>query len=282
METRLINLNSRNADLGGAQQANRNNFELNLGNNTTDLSSRIVGFSVESVSFVNLLPNVRPGWTFTVREQLFEVTDEIKLTIPGDVFYNIESLASALQTAWNEYQVVVYGPLPPVLTITVAVGAGPNGGDLLQFEQQDAYNPPGLVTTILGDGPLAYAMGIPVDGLLILRGEPGPYEPNLVRTNLNGEHAVVLQTRQITGARTSLDGNGRSTAAIITVPITVPYGAVQTLHVGGTERPTTVYGPQTQFDLNRVDMALHYLDGGLAFLDNTDMSVSLRVWLRSK
>lgn len=268
METRLLTITSDNADLEDALQTTTN-FTVDLGNNTSDLAGHIVGFSVESVGFTNLLPNIRPGWAMTViRNGLRWV-----VTIPGNVFYSINKFAEQLQFAMDN----TVGP--GLVTVSVLENGNFDGGDLLQFQVNDVGFPQEV--SILSDGPLAFAAGITQD-LVLSDGSAQPYLPVAVRTNLNGEQAVLLQTRQIVGQRPSLDGEGKSTMTIATIPITSAYGGLQNTYIGGADRPTVSYGPMTKFDLNGVDVSLRYLDGTPVFVDNTKMYVTFRIWLQSK
>lgn len=269
METRLLTITSDNADLEDALQTTTN-FKVDLGNNTNDLAAHIVGFSVESVGFTNLLPNIRPDWSMTV------IRNGIRwvVTIPGNVFYSIDKFAEQLQFEFDN----TVGP--GLVTISVLEDGNFDGGALLQFQVNDVGFP--QVVAILADGPLAFAAGITQGTLVLSDGGAQPYLPVAVRTNLNGEQAVLLQTRQIVGQRPSLDGEGQSTTTIATIPITSVYGGLQNTYIGGAERPTVFYGPMTKFDLNGVDVSLRYLDGTPAFVDNTKMYVTFRIWLQSK
>ena len=270
METRLLHLQSSHA-VGFSELQSSTNFTCLLGNANPNLRTDIIGFSIESVGFANVLPNVRD-----TRNSFVFHRNGINwpLTIPGNVYYNIDTFAVALNDA-------IASVVPGSTTVSVATGASPSGGDLLMFTVIEPN-----VTTIHIDGDvdaLSYVIGNGMYQFTIADGGPTPYAPVMIRPNLNGEQAVLIQTRALLQSRVSLDGEGKSTASILTVPITVDYGAIQTLYNNGLERPTTVYGPQTTFDLNEIDISIRYLDdGSLAFLDDTNMFITLRVWLHSK
>jgi len=269
METRLLHLNTSHAT-GFTDLQSSTNFVCLLGNANPNLRTDILGFSIESVGFENLLPNVREGKNSFV---FHRNGINWPLTIPGNVYYNINTFATALNDA-------IASVVPGSTTVTVAVGASPSGNDLLLFT---VIEPNATLIHIDGDiNALTYVIGNGSQQFTIADGGPTPYAPIMLRPNLAGEQAVVIQTRDLLASRVSLDGEGKSTASILTVPITVDYGATQTLFNNGIERPTTVYGPQTSFDLNEVDISIRYLDGSLAFLDNTNMFITLRVWLQSK
>lgn len=269
METRLIQINSDHADPLDPQQSNTN-FQVSLGNSTTELRTGVVGFSVESVSFVNLLPNVREGVnTFTVVRNGVEIT----MTIPGEQYYTIDRLAVEMQAAID----LTYG-YPGELAVTVAVGANYDGGDMLSFQVLDAA----VITMYIQSDGLGYQLGI--NDTLTVAGffDPFPYDAVLTRTNLMGEHAVQLHTKHLIGSRTGIDGTGHTMDSVCTIPVTVEYGMIQSLYLAGDQRPTTLHGPQTHSELSIIDVSLRYLDGSLCWLENTKMHCTFRAWIMSK
>jgi hypothetical protein len=266
METRLLTISSDNAVPGTGATAT--NFTVDLGNNTSDLAANIVGVSVESVGFTNLLPNVRPGWALGYQRNGIRQVIEIE----GNKFYSIYKLAEKLHQGFDDTS-------PGLVTVSVEEDVNSDGGPLLKFQVEDVGAPENI--SVFADGELAFVVGIQEE-LVLADGGPQPYLPVYTRTNLNGEQAVMLHTRQVTGSRSGIDGRGRSAPVMATIPITQPYGSIQTLHLIGDNLPTTVYGPMTRFDLNGVDISLRYLDGTPAFVDNTKMFVTFRLWLVSK
>jgi hypothetical protein len=270
METRLIQVNSEHATSHNSKQS-RTNFQVALGNSAPELRSDIQGFSVESVSFTNLVPNVREGHnTFT----LIRNGIRYPIYVPGDKYYSIERFAETLQNSID----FNFGGPPGELEVRVATGMNYDGGDLLSLHCTSTVP---VQIVLLAEG-LAYQMGVYEDTYLADSLSDYPYEAHQFRTNLVGENALQLCTKMMVGSRTSLDGSGESTSSVVTIPLNVEYGALQTIHLGGDRIPTTVYGPQTRSDLNLVDISLRYLDGTIAHLSNTRMHCTFRVWLRSK
>lgn len=270
METRLLQINSDQRVFRAGETST--NYEVQLGNALPELEQDIVGVSVEAAAFANFVPNVREGQnTWSV-----EIDDAIYLIeIPGNLYYSIDKMAEVLQQ-----QLRLQTPNPgDGWDVIVVEGAASDGGALLSIAYTvDTLGVP-VKIRFLSDSTLARILGFQET---IEIEQPGPFPPVLTRTQLAGEHAIMLHTREILGSRNSYNGVGASNAAMITLPITVVYGANQTKHFAGDQGPVVHYGPQTAPSINSVDVSFRYLDGEVVDLQNAPTSVTFRLWLRSR
>jgi hypothetical protein len=277
LETRLLTLTTDNSNVPTSIESNTN-FSASLQGSTPDLRGKVVGVSVESVTFDNLLDNVRGGELPQNTLQISRQNVPLLFSIEAG-FYNIDSFARALQVEIDNVS-----PDREV-EVTVQSGVGLDGGDRLGFR----VVVDGVLWRIQGDidresPSLASTIGIPPNGPILLSdgSTPAADLPILLfRTRLQGESAVQVWSRSLVGSRTGLNGQGNAVPSLVTVPINTGYGQVQTLHVQH-DRPTLVFGPMNSQDINSVDVSLHRLDGSLAELNGGKLHITLRLFLYSK
>jgi len=268
METRLVQINSWQARHLDPQETTTN-FGIHLKNSVTEfVNGSIHGLSLETVGFMNLVPNVREG-----RNALDYVLNGVNETLfLPESFYTLEQFVVALNTEFD-----VIPTLPPgTLVASIVEGAAPGGKDALGL----AYTGVVPLTLVGNHHDLPYNMGLYED---VVWDGVGPYEPTVLRTNLQGEHALSLHSDTIVGSRRSVNGFGDSSSAIATLPINVPYGTLQVTDFNaGQNRPTVSHGPMTVTQLSNVDLAIRYLDGELVDLDKTPIFVTVRAWFHNK
>jgi hypothetical protein len=276
LESRLLTLTTNNSNVPTNIESNTN-FSSDLQGATPDLRGKIVGASVESVSFDNLLDNIRGD---TLRQNRLEINRQnvpLLFVIPGG-FYNIDNLAKTLQDEIDN--------LSPdrEVEITVEAGVGLDGGDRIGFR----VVVDGVRWQIQGDvdrtdPSLASTIGVPPNDVTVLSDGVTPVADLpllLFRTRLQGDSAVQVWSKSLVGSRTGLNGKGEAIPSLVTVPITTGYGEVQTLHLN-SDRPTLVFGPMNSQDLNSIDISLRRLDGSLAEIDGGVMHITLRLFLYS-
>jgi hypothetical protein len=270
METRILTITTDQRTPLGAL-GSFNNFDVQLQGASSDLKSSIIGVNVESVAFMNLLPNVRSINGRNVFSMKRNGQNNL-IEIPGDKFYTLNTLAAELQTSIDSQ---LFGG-PGQVLVSVTTDPSGDGGDRLTFEV--------LVQVILeiftADDNLTYTMGVRED-VVLSDGSGLPYPQHIFRTNLQGESAVQLVSNLLVGSRTGVNAFGAASAVLVTIPITEPYGSLQTIHIP-TTRPTLVYGPQSPHDINSMDISIRYLDGYVAELENTKIHATMRLWLYSK
>jgi len=267
-ETRLLQINSdQREDAPGYTSAT---FGVDIGNVISDLSS-IVGISVESCGFTNVVPNLR-STAGNNRLQGKRNGVDFDIEIPGDTFYTIQTLADTLQFFFDSD--LPGGPGQFEFTVVPNIGA--DGGDRLSIQYVLA---PEVDLTLFADRQLAYIMGMKED---ITIAGAGPHPAILLRTNLQGEAAIGLHSRELLGSRNSILGTGTSNACVATLPLTVPYGLVQT-HKFSSDIPFVRYGPYTSPNISNIDISFRYTDDdSVVPLDNTKTFVVFRLWLMSK
>jgi hypothetical protein len=276
LETRLLHISSDDRVSGDDTTAS---FNVNLRNSIPELEQGLLhGVSVESVGFANVLPNVRATDLENKRSDPFKFVfngTPYEFTIPGNTFYNIFKFAEAFDAGLN----APFEPFAPFL-VTVQQ-TGDDGGLRLYIELNDDIDGPNYVITFLAGGNLAYAAGvtedITIEGVFSIS-----LPPFDLRTNLNGEPAIMLHTRELLGSRNSVEGKGRPTSAVSTIPITVPYGSLQSYHYGGDNGPIIHYGSQTIPGINNIDISFRYADGSVVDLQGTRTFVTFRLWMLSK
>ena len=275
LDSRILTITSDASNPYSSLESN-SNFVVGLQGATPELRGKIVGVSVESVTLFNLLENVRADTPTQNRLQTSRNGAQIVIDIPGG-FYTINTLAATLQEVFD----FTTGGIREV-QVTVSAGIGLDGGDRLAFKVVVG----GVRWILFGDRnaeiSLAYPIGIREDINIISDGVTPPEDlpTTLFRTNLAGETAVQLWSKLLVGSRTGLNGRGESTPALVTIPITVPYGSIQTLYTH-TDKPTLIYGPMTSQDINSVDVSIRRMDGTIPQLEGTKIVVTLRLFLYS-
>jgi hypothetical protein len=165
-----------------------------------------------------------------------------------------------------------------LLNVTVGVGVGLDGGDRIHLQTVAMFH---TLLYMKGDphSTLMHILGIRVAELEVNSSQNNPNNEIVVlRPNLQGEYTVQLYSTALSGSRTSLDGNGATTRCITTIPLTVPYGAIQYTAGCHVEVPSITYGPQDNHSLHAVDVSLRYMDGTPIDLQGTKLFVTIRIW----
>jgi hypothetical protein len=276
LETRLLTLTSDASNIPSSIESNTN-FSSDLQGATPDLRGKIVGVSVESVSFDNMLNNVRDDAFRQNRLEINRQNVQIPFSIPGG-FYNIDNLVRALQDEFDNQS-----PSREV-EVTVQSGAGLDGGDRIGFR----VVVDGVRWRIQGDTDrrdlsLATTIGMPPNVVTVLSDGVVPVAQLpllLFRTRLQGDSALQVWSKSLVGSRTGLNGKGDAIPSLVTIPLTTSFGAIQTLHLK-SDLPTLIFGPMDQQDINSIDISLRRLDGSLAEMNGGKMHITLRLFLYS-
>ena len=263
LETRLITINSSQRSIGGGETTT--SFTVDLLGCTPEIRNNVVGVSVETVGFVNLIENVDERYNYLYVER-DGITYDVVIE-PGQ--YDYVTLAATITQALN----IQLGY--PVDTFQ-AIPKGEEGGQpaLIELKFDEVQS-----ITILGlRDSLSHILGIPT-GFNIELGDglPNP----IFRPNLYGPMAVLLQTRALAGSRNSVNGTGQPSPTLMTIPLRGTYGSVENMHMGGEDRPLVVYSKGADRNLNNIDVSLTHLDGSPVNLGETgEMYVTFRVWIR--
>jgi hypothetical protein len=235
-----------------------------------EIRDRVLGCSVESVGFVNMIDNITPATSrLLVTYYDGATTQDYVITIlPGH--YSYTELAEELELAVYDQ---LFGGAGDVFFTATAVPA--EGGQpaliALEFTEVGSY-----IDIVYDRNTLAFPLGLG-DASTRLSTATGPV---LNRPNLYGPIAVLLSTRALSGSRSSVNGNGEATPTLMSVPLSVPYGSIQTMHMGAETRPVVQYSHGAHRNLSNIDVSLRHLDGSLVDLGTAEMYVSFRVWLK--
>lgn len=271
METRLITINSSHKS-SVAQLTT--DFSVDLINAIPELRDRVMGASVETVGFMNLINNVRHPYNhlyFT----LYTATSgniSLKATVP-EGNYNWVEYAGVLETAMQlAIDDVLFGPALSVTAVPASLGAPAKIA--LFYDTPD----PGAHIIIPYDRATApYIIGMDQD---ILLNDVAGYLS--FRPNLGGPMALLLHTRAMAGSRSSVNGDGSPSEALLTIPVRVPYGQADNIHLGGDNRPLALYSSGAHRNLANIDVTLKHLDGAVVDIGTGEMYVTFRVWLAQR
>ena len=257
-ETRLITISSKDAGLG--EEGKSSDYAVTFGNLPAEFQNAIRGVSVEAVTFHNVLPNILA--TDQISYQL-NGAGNLSPLVAEDDFYSLEKLAENLN-----------GILSPAVVVDVGVGVGNDGGDRLRF------TPDVGVTFELVPRNLSvrvrHILGVDIGKTYITN---DPSSPLILRTNLNGESIIRLHTSALTTAHPSISSDDQITSCIATLPITVPYGFIQTYEFGGDHRPLIVYNKNTPFNFFQCDVQFKDADGNIVDFLGTPTYVTFRVYM---
>ena len=249
----------------------------NLRNSATNVKNRVVGVSVETAGFTNFIRNVPPKLT---RMQMTAFNSTIYPD--GTVFnveiaagqYDIDTLILALRDAFT----VAAAPNP--FFMGVAKFEEPGQPAHLGFILNASFlgTADGYVSIKREGASLARIIGVNRGEELIV----GQYEQTRRKPILTGEQCVYVYSNALAAHRTSLGGHEVSDAIIATIPVTVPYGFVQTIQFQcDAQRPTIVYGPQVPSDLSNIDISFRDADRNVIDLVQGEIFCNVRLWLHT-
>jgi hypothetical protein len=248
--------------------------ECNLRNAGTNIKSKIVGISIETAFFNHFMRNVPPKLTqltFAVfNSDLFPDGTELKVEVPP-AQYDIVSFAAALQTGFD----AAFGGAS---VITIAVDNPPGLPQSVSYQLEPPFAIGGLgYITMTRSKNLARVMGVNRGEVFVVTQAA---EAKLMPL-LSGEPAVYIHSKTLTGSRSSLGGHEVSDSVIGTIPITVPYGLVQSVRMADAERPTVVYGLQTPSQIENVDLSFRDADRDIIDMPAGEIGVTVRCWLHA-
>jgi len=258
----IVSPDQSHANVNGHSHSN---YEVELKNAANEFQNKVRGISVDTVSFPNLIPNVREG-----RNSLLIRRDGVDhtITIPGNEFYSLNMLQVNIDLAL----IAEFGGVE--LRLSVLVGGGADGKDRLEWDINDADGV--NIYEIVFDHDthtLANVLGV-TESIFMGGGSPATAE---TMTMLYGEPAVCVTSRHLIAGKIGARGGGAgSNNVLVVIPITVPFGAMQTWRAV-THQNTVQYGRfSSNSGLTSIDLQLRYLDGSLIPLSNGDLVVSLR------
>jgi len=268
METRLVTINSTHRS---SVADTTTDFSVDLIDAVPELRDRVLGVSVETVGYLNVINNVRHPFVhlYFSLTNTTNGTTQYKATVPEGQYTYID-YAAALQTAVRDaINDPIYGP--PFSVLPLEESNGQPARLVLMYLLAE----PGAYMTIPYDRQTApFIIGMNED--IRLDNDIGPLD---FRPNLSGPMALLLHTRSLAGSRSSVNGDGTPSEALLTVPVRVPYGRADNIHMAGDNRPLVVYSAGAHRNLANIDVALKHLDGSPVDLGTGEMYVTFRVWL---
>lgn len=271
METRLITINSSHKS---SMAQVTTDFSVDLINAIPELRDRVMGASVETVGFANFINNVRHPYNhlYFIFGSTLGGAVPLTATIPVGNYDWVE-YAAALQTAMQAaIDDVTYGPAMTVTAIPAAAAAPAK--IVLHYDSPD-FGSYVLINYDRGSAP--YIIGMDQD--IQLDDAIGELA---FRPNLGGPMALLLHTRAMAGSRSSVNGDGTPSEALLTIPVRVPYGQVDNIHLAGDNRPLALYSSGAHRNLANIDVTLKHLDGAVVDIGTGEMYVTFRVWLAQR
>ena len=277
LESRLMVVSTRHNR--GKTPGAKADIEIDLRNVATNIKDATLGMTIETVTFHNYLYNVPDKLSRCIVQPVnsnlgLNPNDPWELKIEPNQ-YDILAFAPAIQEAFNKH----YGG-GTVLTMTVVETVGQETLPLLlEFELDGSFGPPGSYFTIqwVRDS-LAYPIGVERESELKVTVGP---DPTYTLTNLAGESVVYLHSEALTASRHSIGGHGVPDSVLCSLPINVPFGAIQTTRVD-QHKPMIVWDRQSPQNIDTIDLSIR--DGDRDVIDligSGEMTAVIRLWLKN-
>ena len=281
LETRLMVVSTRHNR--GRYQGSQADIAIDLENISHTIKQETQAVTVESISFSQYMFNVSAhNNTVTIIPNgsiLPELPDGVPQTFEiTPNWYNGVSFAKAFQDAFNN--VLLGGLYGTVLSVEL-VEPEPNLPLLHLYVLSAAFGPaaPGVGFDVPYDrDSLAFQMGSDRDRIIEIRVEENFY----LYPNLAGEPMLYLHSEALTNGKNSVSGRGTADSVLASIPISVPFGAVQTCKIDNS-RPMLVFDKQTNMTIESLDFSLRDGDGRTAILEGSgEIYVTLRLWIAAR
>jgi len=274
MDARLMVISTRH-NRGVARAGTQGEIKIDLQNAVTNIKDHAIGLSIESVSFDNIV------WNVQAKSTLFKFD---LAGVPGvaDGPYEIQiephqydgiSFAAELQTKFNLHPAFA-GFGFDIFTAHIADKENPHIANRLELQ----WLTDGGMTVQWVPGSLTFHMGLP-------RG----YEFTLVQgvseylyPNLAGEPMYYIHSTALTAGRHSVAGHAIPDSVICSVPMTAPFGGIQTTQYDHN-RPMILWDSQSPQNLESIDISLRDADRDpVNLLGSGELYITIRLWMRSR
>jgi len=293
MASRMINITSKEANVF----ASTTNFAVNVGDVDREMMDNVVGVSVQSISFPNLIDNVRANYNtrvvlqagVQVGNELTAISNTTALDIPSG-YYTIKELMIALNEAltnaplWSgefRYQQAT-APFPASHSrVILRMDAVPDVNWMITVVINPGEN------QVFQSALLPTTLGMRLNWSLanVAQNTLDPANPlgagdELVFVDpplLNANSTVFLHSRQLIQAQRTIDGDGFLISSLEPVLLTSCYGEVQTQYCNQVERPTISYRSRTSIE--EIKITLRHDNGQVVDLHGGDLLVTFRIWL---
>lgn len=279
LESRLMVVSTRHNR--GRVPGNQADLVIDTRNTAQNIKQSCLGFSVEAVTFNNLIFNIPPKLakaTVNVFNSTIAGLENFSFEFAIEPYqYDALSFARVLQDKFNNGEPYngEYGTLLSVECFRTS----PDTPIVLRYTLDATFGPPEAYFTIEWDRKsLAYPIGVDRDDeLRVSVGVPAYVFPNLT-----GEQTLYLHSEALTAGRNSIGGHSIPDSVIATIPITVPFGAVQAMTHSDKNKPMIVWDRQTPQNLESIDLSLRDGDREVVTLKGSgELSVSIRLFLKN-
>lgn len=298
--SRIIRISSHDA----IEWKSNSEYTVDLQNSIPELSRGIHGLSVDACGFRNSFPNLPASAAEPDGPRMYiAVRDDISNVIHWGQFFTVPA------GWWQQSEVVSYltrifangdtlnvpwGGTSALSVHLSTPAAGENSLDHRFLFQTD----PGYHVEIHGDKTnytLPEYLGFHIDPTIAelhplqsthhhgwdaqppILGAPPKYQtlaPHL--PNLQGEHVAFVHSGLLAHDQRALDGEGKLTSIIATVPITVEFSGVESYNPGAALRPTVIY--RRPLTVRHINIALKDIYGRGLDVGAGEFWCVLRVW----
>ncbi len=274
--SRLVRIASHDASVWRTNS----DFEVDMGNTLSEITSGINGLSVESCGFKNDLPNVKE--TATEKPIL-----RIYPTIDGDTFPDRDGALRfdvAVPTGWYETQQLL-GILNESLADVWPTPEAP----AFKLEEKldrvmlvmDPVSPQVngfIISGVPSVATMIQQLGWPIDPTFPETVYPSTdgvlIAPHL--TNIQGEQVVFLHSSILCAGQQAVDGEGRLTSILTAIPVKVERGLSEWYAPEQDEGPTIIY--DRPLPLNSINITLRDVRGAALDIGSGELWVLLRFW----
>lgn len=260
LDSRLLRIGTHDATPGSILFPTGAGFTVNLENVNSEIQQSVIGYSVESVGFYNLAPNIDEG---SRRLVISHVGGPTVYTLPvGQV--DLDELVLLLNAASPNF---VWSALGERLRIAPAIGVvGPilAWGEGYTDGVTDASD---QLATLLGLAPRGAAAIAVNPAITTLQNH----------FDLGGQRVAYLHAHTLAHNKYSFDGEGLSVSFSCSFPINVPYGNFCLVYPNQYQK-AGVWWDQSH-NIREIDLRLRSIRGDLLNLQGTEWFVTLRLFM---
>jgi hypothetical protein len=265
MDTRLLRIGTHDADPSSILYPSGAGFKVNLGNVFNEMQQTVRGFSIESVGFYNLAPNIDSGKQRLVIEYGVGPT-YLVVEIPAGQ-YEISELLTAINAQTNPGFVwTLSGERLQILADGTIVGPIYIWGD--GFTSVPNIAPSDQLATILG-----FRRGVATE----LPVNPTPFITEL-HYDMGGERVAYLHSFTMAHNKYSFDGEGVAVSFSCSFPINVPYKNFNLVYPNQYQHSSIRW--DEPHDLREIELRLRDSRGRLLNLQGTEWFVCLRLFMQ--
>lgn len=277
-DTRLLRVGTHDASPGSIDTDGYAGFDIDL-NNVLSQVHDCVGFSVESVGFYNLQPNVSPGSQILLMSvQGYLGGAAFGVTVPTGNYDNVTfpvAVKNAIEAETG-------------LAVTVNTSISASGKFYMELTLPAASN---FSIWTEGQVPDVYAAGyegIIGDALPTIMGF-GPAGNTTRYTSqasallspfhidLGGQRVAFLHSSYLIHDKSSIDGEGLTVSFFASLPINVPYEVYNLVYPNQYQNATTNWGKT--HEIRNINLRLRTIRGDLLNVQGTEWFVTLRLFL---